>query len=268
MKAIFSVLILLLLAPVSGMQAQAGISVSPGKLYYSVPPGGKHSQVLKVSNPTDAELEVGVSFSDWDYDEAGNNRLLEAGSLDHSNIDWVQVLPETFFILKPRETREIEVVMDVPDEAATEIPVRTGMLFLTQLNPGKAKDKNGAAIQVSVRMGVKLYHGFEQESRSVLEIVNLRNFKSEDNGAKMLELSLENQGRTWTNGTIRWELFNNDTGEKQIIGEKDFYTLPGDLRKITQNLPEELSSGTYTISAIMTYGEGDRVNIAELDLKL
>lgn len=173
-------------------------------------------------------------------------------------------MPETYFILEPRETRDVEVYMSVPQNADTETAVRTSMIFFTQLNPGQNSGERGPGIQVTVRMGVKIYHTFEQSSTNELNIEDFKRYTNEDN-QDLLEIHVKNTGKIWTNGTVNWELFNQDTGKKTKLTEQEFYTLPSDLRYVAQALPEDLEPGNYTASAIVTYGDSDTINIAEKD---
>lgn len=249
------------------MQAQAGISVSPGRLYYKLASGASGKQTVNVTNPTEKELEVGVSFSDWEYDPSGSNKIAETKTLATSCTDWIQILPSSYFVVQPGETKQVEVVFNVRANADTKIPVHTGMIFFTQLNPGKAKDQNGAAIQVTVRMGVKVYHSFVQQSTPLLEIIDFTSSADEANN-KIVELKLENPGTTWADGKVKWELFNNSNGKKTTLRDTEFYTLPKDIRVIKQILPNDLSKGNYTLSAIVTYGENDVIKIAELEFSL
>ena len=248
-------------------QAQAGISVSPGRIYYKLSTGANGTQSVNVTNPTDKELEIGVSFSDWEYEPSGNNKIVEAGTLATSCTEWIQIQPASYFILKPGETKEIEVLFKVPADADTTVPVHTAMIFFTQLNPGKATDQNGASIQVTVRMGVKVYHSFTQTGTVAMDFTDFTSY-ADESGNKFLELKIENQGTLWTDGKVKWELFNNTTGKKTTLEENEIYTLPKDIRVIQQQLPKDLAKGNYTVSAILTYGESDVIKIAELEFSL
>lgn len=62
------------------VNAQAGIAVTPGRVYFKLLPGAENTQRIKVTNPTDRELEVGVSFSDWNYNNDGGNNIQEVGT--------------------------------------------------------------------------------------------------------------------------------------------------------------------------------------------
>lgn len=261
------ILILIGLLIVNQAQAQAGISVSPGRLYYKLNAGASGSQYINLTNPTDKELEVGVSFNDWEYDVSGNNKIAEANTLPTSCTDWIQILPSSYFVVKPGETKQVEVLFKVPTNADTTIPVHTGMIFFTQLNPGTAIDQNGAAIQVTVRMGVKVYHSFIKENKVLIDFVDFTTY-ADDNKNKIIELKIENQGDLWADGKVKWELFNTSTGKKSTLKDSEFYTLPKDIRILKQQLPTDLAKGNYTVSAILTFGEKDIIKIAELEFSL
>jgi hypothetical protein len=263
-KILFAIVLFIFISEVN---AQAGISVSPGRLYYKLAEGGSGSQRVSLTNPTDREVEVGVSFSDWGYEPSGINLITDANTLPTSCVNWIQISPASYFVLKPYETKDVEVLFKVPPTADTNVPVHTAMIFFTQLNPGKTTGENGAAIQVTVRMGVKVYHSFQQKTDSALEIDDFGSF-ADESGNKFIELKVANQGKIWADGKVKWELFNNTNGKKSSLSETDFYTLPNDIRVIQQALPGNLEKGNYTISAIVTYGESDTIKIAELEFTL
>src|ERR1700754_2197448 len=86
--------------------AQAGITASPTRLYFS--PGEKSEQTIIVSNPNkDKELQVGISINDWKYDSLGNNLSFDGGTLDMSCAKYVKIMPGSYFTLAPGETRNI-----------------------------------------------------------------------------------------------------------------------------------------------------------------
>src|SRR5476651_1686069 len=134
MKILFAYLLLFSSLLVCNAYGQVGITVSPTKLYFKLPAGATGTQKVTVVNPNNSELVVGISISDWDYDEDGNNRLYDMGTLKNSCADWFRVLPGAVFTLQPNERRELEVVFVVPQKADQSIPVHTAMLFLTQMN--------------------------------------------------------------------------------------------------------------------------------------
>jgi len=253
--------------------AQAGITASPAKLYYQLPPGATSSEKLTVTNPNSINLEVGVSMGDWEYDEKGENRLLDPGTLKTSCAAWIKILPGSFFTLIPNERKELLVDLSIPENADTSIPVRTAMLYLTQLNPGDLKAQNGASLKVSVRMGIKVYHSFSTNNERDVEVINFTDKKEIQKDSKtgkstelsLLEINMENTGKIWLEGKVSWELLNQGTGEKTKLQDLSFLSLPGDKRIMQQVLPADLKKGNYFATAMINYGDKEELKIVELE---
>jgi hypothetical protein len=246
------------------VNAQAGLTISPGKLYYTLSAGSTGTQKITVSNPNNKEIQIGVSVNDWNYDSVGVNHTYDAGTLKTSCADWIQVMPGSYFTLQPNERRELDIVFKVPPGAATGIPVHTAMLFLTQLNPGEVTTKNGTSIKVTVRMGIKLYHAFSKDDERNLAVINFKDILPSNNSG-FLELELNNTGKTWLDTKIKWELINTQTGAKLKLEDQDFYSLPGDKRFVRLKLPDNLKKGKYNATAIINYGDKDQLKVAELE---
>lgn len=253
--------------------AQAGITASPAKLYYQLPPGTSGAEKLTVINPNSINLEVGVSMGDWAYDEKGENRLLDPGTLKTSCATWIKILPGAFFTLAPNERKELLVDLAIPENADTSIPVRTAMIYLTQLNPGDMKAQNGASLKVSVRMGIKVYHSFSSNNERDVEVINFTDKKEIQKDSKtgkstelsLLEINIENTGKIWLEGKVNWELLNQGTGEKTKLQDLSFLSLPGDKRIMQQVLPADLKNGKYFATAMINYGDKEELKIVELE---
>jgi len=244
------------------IHGQAGITASPTRLYFK--PGAKPEQTVMVTNPhKDKSLEVGVAISDWGYDSLGNNMSYEAGTLPFSCAKNVKVLPGSYFTLAPGETKELSITVGGVAEDKN-VPVRTAMMYLTQLNPGDAKSENGAAIKVTVRMGIKIYYTALATGAPNMEISNFIT-KQEAGKINGMKLYVDNSGNMWLNGTIHYDLLNKETGKKYQVAPIEFYSLPGDKRMFESDMPKDMDKGKYTATAIVNYGSNDELKIAELD---
>jgi hypothetical protein len=248
--------------------AQAGLSTSPLKLYYTFPPGGQRMQTVTVMNPTNREVDVGVSFDGWKYSKAGENEIVTRGSLLTSCADWIKVLPSSYFVLPPHGRKQVKVVLSVPADADTSEPVRTSLLLFSQLNPTRGKtNARGVVIRETVRVGVKIYYTFYPNAAPNIEVKDFDTFINKG-GITAVVLNLKNIGKIWADGNVSWELFNQNSGKKQKLGKTRFYTLPGDLRQIKKALPGDLEPGSYKLTAIVKFGNRNVIKVAELSFKL
>lgn len=247
---------------------QTGITTSPSRLFYTSDAGGSGSQKIVIQNPSDKELEVGVSFSDWCYDSLGNNVIKEAGTLPFSCASWITIAQGSYFVLKPYERKELDVIVTAPKKLDT-FPTHTAMLFATQLNPGAANQKeDGASIKVTVRMGVKIYHSTTAATTRNIEIADFRHLKAKEKEGDMLELKINSLSNTWVKGKVKVELLNTSNGKKTNLSQVDFYQLPGDHRLVRIAIPEKADKGKYNATAVVSYGERDELKVAELDFEL
>ena len=234
--------------------AQAGLTVSPGKLYFYENNKLPQTQKISITNPTN------------NYTNSGTNNITDFNTLEESCSSWIQILPNTFFTIEPNVTKDIEVILTSPDNINHNTPVHTSMLFFTQLNPGDSVDEKGASIKVTVRMGVKVYHA-KENTEGEISINNFRAEKDLDDN-KFLELDYENTGEIWTEGKISWSIFDYKNGKTTELIEEDFYTLPKDHRTSKLALDNKLKSGKYLITAQITYGKNETIQLAEMDIEI
>lgn len=246
--------------------SQAGMTTSPPKLFFVAGKGEVKTQSIVVSNPIDMEMQVGVSTGDWDYSDTGANRFWESDSLRNSCSSWYRILPESYFTLKPGETRTVEIELHVPDSADESIPVRTSMVYFTQLNPGTSKNQQGVGLRISVRMGVKIYHVF-RETEPLVEITDFENNTVEK--GQELHLVVENTGGIWADGQVETDVVNTGTGEKIKLERSQFYTLPGDKRLIIIKADKIKEKGEYLATAVVRCQDAvDKIKVAELNFSL
>ncbi|TCC96756.1 fimbrial biogenesis chaperone [Pedobacter psychroterrae] len=269
MKTLINICVIGLIFFSNHVYAQAGITVSPGKVYFKSATGEPTIQKIQVSNPNNRELQVGVSLSDWSYDAFGNNIMHDANTIKTSCTNWIEVLPGSYFTLGAREQREVTISITPPPDTKTDVGVHTAMIFFTQLNPGDARREDGSMIKVSVRMGVKVYHSFPQPEKRNMEVLNFID-KIDPQHKELpgyLELEVENTSNIWLDSKIKLELLNTQTGAKEKINNVDMYSLPGDKRTVRITLPANLKKGKYNATAVISYGNKDELKVVELEFE-
>jgi hypothetical protein len=257
-----------------GMQTATGVSgqglaASPPPLYFTTPPNGTDTRKLSVMNTGQTRLELGVSVGDWDYDPTGDNRFYDAGTLETSLSDWIQIFPSSYLVLQPGERRELEISLNVPADADSSVLVRTAMIFVTQLNPADVKTTCGAAIQVSIRSGTKVYHSFFPDDSGDIEIMDFKkSIPASEDIKTTLQLTISISGKLWVEGEIAIEMLNMESGQKTKLSDVRFHALPGDIRRVQISLPPGLREGRYTATALVSFEKKDQLKMAELEFAL
>jgi hypothetical protein len=244
------------------LYAQVGLSVSPPRVYYSLGAGQSGVQQISVNNTSKSHaLDLSITFGDWKYDENGNNVLLPPDSLYSSCAAWLSLPEGTYLTLEPGESRNIELIMTVPSGIKAENNVQSSMLYVTQMNPVDGVDTRGAAIRINVRQGIKIYRKGLQPDQKLLEIVNM----SLDRTNNTIGVDFLNKGNIWVNGILSATLFNRTTGKEVSLAEIDFYTMPGDHRKVPISIQELLEKGDYTATVTLNFGDETTLEVAELE---
>ncbi|MDH2206222.1 molecular chaperone [Empedobacter sp. GD03644] len=242
------------------ISAQSGISVSPPRTYFTLNPGESERKKIMVTNVSDVHtLELSVSFKDWKYDEFGGNVVSEPNTLPTSNANWITVLPSNTFTLLPKESKEIEVLMQVPEKINAE-SVHTTMMYITQTNPIAGQNKSGENIKISIRTGVKIYQRLNIARDTNVEFTNFVYDKTENR----LVLNISNEGNVWSEGTIRNEIINQENGQQIKLQDAVFYSLPNDKRIVYIPLPKDLPKGSYIVTSTLSFEKDDQLKIAEL----
>lgn len=261
------ILFFFLLCSAQIVSAQTGITIGPPRVFYNIGPGQSQIEKVFVTNPSkDFRLELGVSLEDWDYNKFGENQLYAPGTIPNSAAPFV-VISEPYFSLGPGETKEMDIQLMVPANYVKNdsVPVKTVMLFVSQLNPRDGVDEQGSNIRIAVRTGIKLY---QRVPGSENFDVQIENFKYEVNETgKQLNLFLKNFSNVWTEATINTELLNSETGEKIQLQGTLAYFMPQDDRVERIILPEDLPAGNYIATTIIDYGDAQKIRIAELEFK-
>lgn len=238
--------------------AQSAISTSASRIYFTAT--SNKEQIFVVHNPdTTYALELGLSFHDWQYDSIGNNKIYDSGTLTNSLSDYLNLPSGNHITLPPGATDTIHIAIQNIQE--DNIPVRTAMLYLTQLS--RDQEQNQAFIQTLVQMGIKVYYKNNEYPQPKIDLSNF-SLNQSTHGTKDLKLSISNKGNIWLDGKIHYELFNLETREMIKLHEVEFFSLPYDKQWITINLPDNLRKGNYVAYAQLVPATNYGINNIEL----
>ncbi|MCX8534085.1 fimbrial biogenesis chaperone [Chryseobacterium luquanense] len=245
------------------INAQTGISVSPPRVYFETTSGSSSTQKITVTNVSVKHtLDLAVSLGDWEYDEKGENIMQPSNTLKNSCTQWISINKEdSYFSLAPGERKDLNVTLTVPSVSKDQLAAHTAVLFVSQMNPVDGTDNTGAKIKVSVKSGIKIFHKKPETSLRKIEIKDLKF----DTAKKVINLQFENQSELWTDGKITTDLINTTTGKKVTVDPVVFYTLPGNIRKLSIPVQDLKEKGSYNLSVLIDNGDDNTLEMAELN---
>lgn len=245
------------------IHAQTGISVSPPRVYFETTSGSSSTQKITVTNVSVKHtLDLAVSLGDWEYDEKGENIMQPSNTLKNSCSQWISINKEdSYFSLAPGERKDLNVTLTVPSVSKDQLAAHTAVLFVSQMNPVDGTDNTGAKIKVSVKSGIKIFHKKPETSLRKIEIKDLKF----DTAKKVINLQFENQSELWTDGKITTDLINTSTGKKVTVDPVVFYTLPGNIRKLSIPVQDLKEKGSYNLSVLIDNGDDNTLEMAELN---
>ncbi|MFO8054611.1 MAG: hypothetical protein R6U19_05540 [Bacteroidales bacterium] len=259
-----------LLSQAHNSQAQSA-SVSPSRIYFDAPLGEVQVREIKITNNAETPQAFQISFADFESPGIeGKTAIMEAGESDHSCSEWLVANP-SFIELGPNESKDVEVVMEVPNTAeAQKAAWATVMVKLAR------ERKSAEDLQEGYGFGINqtfqfVIHVFQQPPSVQLkqgEIYSFKEFTSPTDSSHALEIQFENTGEAILDCAAYAELTSLADGSTQRLKIRAFTVLPGGARRVTFKLPDDLEAGEYSVLGVVDYGSETEVQAAEISLEI
>lgn len=272
MRILKYVVIISSLASLSlGVLAQSA-SVSPSRLYYNVAPGEYKSQTVKVTNSSQKTASFTVTFGDFESKgNQGKTTPLKPGESEHSCAAWLSASP-SFFELQPGETKEIQVLLQLPNTPdASKVKWATMMVKLASERTSPLdKDANniGMGIVQSFQFVIHIFQTPPNVTNKQAEIKSFKDITTPADTACILSLQVNNTGEAILDCASYVELTQLKTGVTQRLPVKAFSMLPGGEREIKFILPKTLEKGRYSVLGVVDYGSKEAIQAAELEIEI
>ncbi|AHF17799.1 hypothetical protein [Niabella soli] len=244
-----------------------GVAVTPSRIFFNAAAGQAITERIRVSNTDSQMLVLSATVRDWYRDSLGNKVYFPAGSLPASNANWIRVDPVQL-MLRPHETKEVAVSILVPDSSRG---VTNSMLFLTQVNerkPVTGTDKSGKkiAMYIKVEVGIHLYNTVPGLNRKDLEFIAFEDKGANSDSTRRLALTIRNRGEVPTDAMLRCELTHKTSGNSIKIPARAISMLPGATEVIYITIPAREVKGKYQAVAILDYGDGTDLKVAQKEI--
>lgn len=234
-------------------QSVQSVEISPPTQELDVIPGNTHTIRAKIRNTSDQTLPISVRLQDFTASgEEGQIALVEKSN--YAITQWSSVLHPSF-TLKPGETKEVEAVLNVPDNAAGG---RYGSFVFT-VGGEQTQGTNAALAQEVASLFLVRIQGEAQEQMFIQEFRSPRFLEF---GPVQFSIKLRNEGNVHvkTQGLVNvTDMFGNRVTD---IVVKPTNIFPDAVRILTPSLDKKLLFGQYKATAILYYGEKNETLVA------
>jgi len=249
-----------------------GVTVSPSHINYNVGVGEIKTKTVKVTNYTGSVQKFTIKYNDFDISNYGKSSFLEPGTSEFSMSKMINISP-TFIELEPGTSEEVSITVQVSNGPNAR-KAAWGVVLIEQVEEKKVLDPGNATgetiafgITPTFAFGVWVYQNPPNVDNMSVDIKSF-SFEMNDDGKKILMLSVENEGDGISFAKAYVELTNLNTGEQLSLGGKNYTILPGYKRIFMFDLPEDLSKGKYSAVGVMDYNSEDEIVAAELELTI
>lgn len=259
----------LLGAPAALAPAYAQITVrSPLADDRDAAPGETYEGTLIVRNESGEPQQAKLYQTDYLFQSDGSNRYDLPGSTPRSNAAWIE-LGERLLTLAPGETVPVTYRVRVPEEVAGSY---WSLLMVEGVPKGSAESTLGEVrpeprygMRQVTRYGVQVATHIRGTGAAEVGFENVRLRPGED-GAKVLEVDVRNDGDRFAHSTMWIELYGTDGAAH---GRRDgaAYRLYPTTSVRQQVDLSDLAPGAYEVLVIVDVG-GDQVVGAQYALEL
>lgn len=242
--------------------------ISPAHLQFNVDLGKTQTQVVEVKNTTGNTQNYKVFYQDFELSNNGKSTFLDAGSSDESLLNFISYTPETMEIA-PGETANVSITVTVPADPQA-LKSAWGVVMVEQVEANSitmykntSEEMGNPGYNPSLAYGVWLYQNPPKAEDDNVEITNFIIGNTEKNKGIYLKVKNRGDGVSFCNAFI--ELTNLSTGEKIVMGEKEYSILPGAKQTLIFEFDGDLPKGSY--SAVGVLDNDSEVELVATELK-
>jgi hypothetical protein len=232
-------------APVVGLAV--AIMVAPAAAQFSAQPviieiraaDGAAGSVITVRNESTAPMRLQVYGGDFDQPEDGSHVFMGLGEHERSCASRLEIEPDQL-TLDPHGSGEVRIRMESGSETCWSLVFVEGLA------------RGGAGIQVSQRIGVKVY-GVGPGVRADGEVSQVRIDTAAD-GARHVDVAFGNTGTAPVRAQGELEIRSETGAVVSTLPIPPFSVLPGRTIRTRIPLAVELPAGVYLLIPILDFG--------------
>ena len=256
-------------------ERSAGVAVSPSTLRFNAKPGTIQIKSFKITNDSKRNYIFNLLLQDYKIDELNGKETYMPKNYKYGLSKYLGISPN-FVELKPGESKNISVSLDIPPVDTNEISMWTLLIVDQVVNKNKKlelpkSNANALAMGINVGMGfgVRIYQNPPNVKITDVEILKLAYAapKSKKNKGQLL-IDLENMGDGISYCLNYIEMTHFATGKQTKYKVNQLSLMPKNKKQVKFDLPSELSPGKYSAVVVIDFGDKDNLQTAEIEFKL
>jgi len=202
------------------------ISIDQPSIFLETRSGHTKTFKITLTNPNSYPIKVKIYSSDWEYNNQGGKRFLDAGSTKHSLSQWLELPKETDIELKAFADKILTFKLKTPEDAKGG---RNGVIFF-QTDTGLSNK----GMSYSARIGSIIYQHTKDKTDYKMTINKATYLKNSKKSNLIIDAINNGNSYNYFKGTV--SLLDS---RENAIGSKQFKIdlLPGNRKTTTIALP-------------------------------
>lgn len=241
--------------------AEGRFTVSPTEIHLEVADGGRGGMPVKITNTGEKTITLKLSFGDSRFLPDGTEEEILVGGHPRSCAGWV-LLSEQLLELKPGESEEIPIILEVPAGARGSFWSKLAVEEIAGPIPGS--DSRGTRSHRTLtpqRIGIRIFESVPGTTHRLAKIedVMVRSITTEE--FPVVHMQVKNVGNSLLHCRGWVELLDSDGAAVDTLraGKTGRFTLfPDGYRILEATARRPLRPGNYTALAIIDLG-GDHL---------
>lgn len=256
--------------PVVDTLPEMGVSVSPSTMRFNVKPGNLKTMTLKMTNDTKKTYNFQVGFQDYGVGNDGTSDMPVDKYSMYALSKYIVVSP-TLIELKPRQSKVVNVTVDIPSGDSMAVSMWT-ILTLDQVLereklevPNISNNAIGMGVKNSFGFGINIFQNPPNVLVNNVEIVAMKFNKKDATKSNSIFMKAKNTGTGIGYCLYYLELTNLVTGKQTKLKVKQFAIFPGYNKEFNFDLPADIEKGPYSAMAVLDFGNKEELQTAELE---
>lgn len=240
-------------------------SVAPAKIAFNAEPGEMQVRNILVKNHSNRKVGILLEVKDYLVNRQGKTQYLEANSTRNTLANIITISP-SYLEINPNEEKNAQVSLQAPLDDFTS---KWGIITVSPAQEQQAFEADAevtTGLNISGRIAIQISQtppGARGNSKVLIN--NLREATEPSDSIRTFEVDINNVGDNIASCKVYLIAADIRTTEERTFSPLKFQAYPKTTRTLELKLPDVLSNGQYSLSAVLDYGasalEGTQIMI-------